>query len=345
MEAATRDTKDPRMPSSIGLVQSVAAAIVVAGLAAGGAPVSAAMVVAVVPFAQPGAEKVQYLDDATGVLTAELTERGLTPKTLAATDRLAVVAQAGRICAQTGATGIFVPTMRTEQAVRQRNNVLTPVDYYATHVDLRLSLVRCDGSLSWTGTAVGDKDYVDANVQAGFADGITQAIGRVLELFASRTPDTARPNATATPAPRLPKGPKIAIVPFTQLGMEPDPSLDFATEEARKRYVARGYDAVVTEPADHLIATKNAPAMCARYDASRLVMGTLRWEQMPKSDGVATHAEIMLSTVDCTGRVIATQDEIGDHLHHGANYRAGVSAAIEDAFAHWADQPLPAPKT
>ena len=326
------------MPSSIRLVRFVAVAIVVAGLAAGAAPVSAAMVVAVVPFAQPGSEKVQNLDDATGVLTAELTERGLTPKTLAPTDRLAV-------CAQTGATGIFVPTMRTERAVRQRNNVLAAVDYYATHVELRLSLVRCDGSLSWTGTAVGDKDYVDANVQAGFADGISQAIGRVLELFASRTPDTARPNATATPAPRLPKGPKIAIVPFTQLGMEPDPSLDFATEEARKRYAARGYEAIVTEPADHLIATKNAPAMCARYDASRLVMGTLRWEQTPKSDGVATHAEIMLSTVDCTGRVIATQDEIGDHLHHGADYRAGVSAAIEDAFAHWADQPLPAPKT
>ncbi len=234
--------------------------------------------------------------------------------------------------------------MRTEQAVRQRNYVLTTVNYYATHVELRLSLVRCDGSLSWTGTAVGDKDYFNANVQAGVADSITQAIGRVLELFEKRVPDTAQPNATTMPAPQLPTGPKVAIVPFTQVGMEADPSLDFATEEARKRYAARGLDAVVTAPADHLVATKDAAAMCARYGASRLVMGTLRWEQTSKFAGIATHAEVMLTTVDCTGHVIATQDEIGEHLHHGANFRAGVSSAIEDAFGHWAEQPAPAPK-
>ncbi len=305
---------------------------------------ASAPVVAVAPFAVPGSEKVQNFDDATGILTAKLAEKGITAKTLPPTDRLGVVALAGQICAQSGATGILVPTMRTEQAVRQRNYILTTVNYYSTHVELRLSLVRCDGSLAWTGTAVGDKDYYNANVQAGVADGITQAIGRALELYAVRTPDTAQPNATATPSAKMPTGPKVAIVPFTQIGMEPDPSLDFATEEASKRYAARGADVVVTDQADHLIATKEAPAMCARYRASSLVMGTLRWEQTPKFAGIATHAEIMLTTVDCTGKVVATQDEVGEHLHHGANFRAGVSSAIEDAFGHWAQAPLPAAK-
>jgi hypothetical protein len=298
-------------------------------------------VIAIVPFAMPGSEKVQNFDDATGILIAKLVEKGIAVKPLPPTDRLGVVAQAGKICAQTGANGILVPTMRTEQAVRERNYILTTVDYYATHVELRLSLVRCDGSLSWSGTAVGDKDYFNTNVQAGVADGITQVIGRALDLFFVRLPDTARPGVTATPAPKLPTGPRVAIVPFTQAGMEPDPSLDFATEEARKRYAARGADVVVTDQVDHLIATKDAPVMCARYRASSLVMGTLRWEQTQKAAGIATHAEIMLTTVDCSGNVIATQDVAGDHLHRGANYRAGVSAAIEDAFGHWAELPLP----
>jgi hypothetical protein len=127
--------------------------------------------------------------------------------------------------------------------------------------------------------------------------------------------------------------------------MAADPSLDFTTEEARKRFVARGVNAVVTEPADHLVATKDAPAMCARYGASALVMGTLRWEQTSKFAGIATHAEVMLTTVDCSGKVIASQDAVGEHLHHGANFRAGVSSAIEDAFGHWAEQPLPVAKT
>jgi hypothetical protein len=333
------------MTSSTRLGLAVAAILVTARLAVAPVPASAAMVVAVVPFAQPGSEKIQNFDDATGILTTKLGERGITAKTLPPTDRLAVVGQAGQICAQTGATGILVPTMRTEQAVRQRNYILTTVDYYATHVELRLSLVRCDGSLAWTGTATGDKDYYNANVQAGVADGITQAIGRVLDLYAVRTPDTAVPGATATPAARMmPTGPKVAIVPFTQVGMEPDPSLDFATEEARKRYVARGVDVVVTDPADHLIATKDAPVMCARYGASSLVMGTLRWEQTPKFAGIATQAEVMLTTVDCAGNVIATQDAIGEHLHHGANFRAGVSSAIEDAFGHWAEKQPPPTK-
>jgi hypothetical protein len=303
-----------------------------------------APVFAVVPFAVPGSEKVQSFEDATGILMTKLAEKGITAKTLPPTDRLGVVAQAGQICAQAGATGILVPTLSTEQAVRRRTNVIIPVDYYATHVELRLSLVRCDGSLSWTGSAVSDKDYYNADVQTGFADGITQSIGRALDLFIVRTPDTAQPNATATPSARMPTGPKVAIVPFTQVGMEPDPSLDFATEEARERYAARGADVAVTDPADHLIATKDAPAMCARYRASTLVMGTLRWEQTKKFGAIATHAEIMLTTVDCTGNVVASQDEIGDHVQHGGDFRVGVSAAIEAAFGHWAEAPLPAAK-
>lgn len=311
----------------------------------------AAEVVAVVPFAPPGSETIRNLDDATGILTTKLTERGITPKTLPPTDRLGTVASAAQICAQTGATGILVPTTRTEQGAREKNYVLVTVPYFATHVELRLSRLRCDGTLAWSFVTVGDKDYYNTNnVQAAVADGINQAIGRALDNYMARPPEApvTAPAPVATPSVPAPAAPpataaanKVAIVPFTQLGSQPDPSLDFATEEARKRFAARGLDAVVTEPADHLVATKEAPAMCARYGASSLVMGTLRWEQTKRFAGLRTHAEIMLTTVNCTGTVVASQDLVGEHLHNGANYRAGVSSAIEDAFGHWATIPLP----
>ena len=103
---------------------AVAAALAAAPLAFAPVPAAAADVVAVVPFAVPGSEKIQNMDDATGILTTKLTERGITPKTLPPTDRLGTVANAAQICAQTGATGILVPTARTEQGERKRDYIL-----------------------------------------------------------------------------------------------------------------------------------------------------------------------------------------------------------------------------
>jgi hypothetical protein len=326
---------------------SFAVAAVLAAAPPAFAPLTAAAadVVAVVPFAAPGSEKIQNMDDATGILATKLTERGVTPKTLPPTDRLAVVANAAQICAQTGATGILVPTVRTEQGERKRDYILVTTKFFATHVELRLARLHCDGTLAWSFVTFGDKDYYNANVQAAVADGINQAIGRALEAYAARPAEAAAPapvaaNAAAPPAAAA-IAKKVAVIPFTQVGSQPDPSLDFATEEARQRFVKRGVAAVVTEPADHLVAAKDAPAMCVRYGASMLAMGTLRWEQTMRFAGLRTHAEVMLTTVDCAGRVIASQDLVGEHLHNGANFRAGVSAAIEDAFGHWMEMPLP----
>ena len=267
-----------------------------------------------------------------------------------------MVANAAQICAQTGASGILVPTARTEQGERKKNYVLVTVPYFATHVELRLARLRCDGTLAWSFVTFGDKDYYNSNVQAAVADG-HQAGDRARDGRVRRAPAgrgarriagacrIAAPAAATAPAVLAQAGQKVAIVPFTQVGSQPDPSLDFATEEARKRFVARGFKAVVTDPADHLVATKDAPAMCARYGASQLEMGTLRWEQTARFAGLRTHAEVMLTTVDCTGKVVASQDLVGEHLHNGANFRAGVSSAIEDAFGHWAQMPLPGAKT
>ena len=157
------------------------------------------------PFAVPGSEKIQNLDDATGILATKLTEHGITPKTLPPTDRLGVVANAAQICAQTGASGILVPTARTEQGERKKNYVLVTVPYFATHVEVRLARLRCDGTLAWSFVTFGDKDYYNSNVQAAVADGITQATGRAIDAYVARPPDPApaTPPAPASPPAAL----------------------------------------------------------------------------------------------------------------------------------------------
>lgn len=290
--------------------------------------------VAVVPFAAPGSEPNRVLDDATGIFVAALGGHGIAPKTIAPLNHLAVVENAPEICAKAGATAILVPTVRTEQNLKAKNYLVASVVYYATHAELRLSKIRCDGSLAWSVVTTGDKAYAATNVQAGVADAVAQASGRAVDAYVKRTAERTPPAPLAPIAP-IP-GSKVAIVPFAQPGGA-DPSLDFATDEALKRYRAKGFDAVVTDPVEHLAATREAPQMCGRYAASKLVMGTLRTEQTSKFSGVATHAEILLTTVDCRGRVVEQQVAIGEHLHRGTNVRAGVSSAIEDAFGHWTD--------
>jgi hypothetical protein len=294
---------------------------------------SAAETVALVPFAAPGTESNRILADATGNFRAALQHHGIVASVIEPINPLAAVRGAAEICARTGAAAILVPAARIEQNVRTQYYVLVSVLYFATHAELRLSRLRCDGSLAWSVVTTGDESYDATNVQAGAADTVAQASAKAIDAYVARPAEAAAPASPA--AARASFGSKVAIVPFAQPG-GPDPSLDFATEEALRRYRAKGIDAVLTDAEEHLAATNHAARICARYAASRIVMGTLRTEQTSKVSGVATHAEILLTTVDCNGDVIGQQDVSGEHLHHGSNTRAGVSSAIEDAFGHWA---------
>ena len=296
-------------------------------------PAAAAETVALVPFAAPATESNRTLDDATGLFSAALQSHGIVATVIEPINPLAAVRSAAKICARTGATAILVPAAVTEENVRTQYYVLVTVIYFATHAELRLSRLRCDGSLAWSVVTTGDKSYEGTNVQAGAADALSQASSKAIDAYVARASDAAAPAPLAAAPASL--GSKVAIVPFTQPGGR-DPNLDFATEEALRRYRAKGIDAVLTDALEHLAATNDAARICSKYAASALVMGTLRTDQTSKLSGVATHAEILLTTVDCNGHVIGQQDLRGEHFHHGSNAPAGVSSAIEDAFGHWA---------
>ena len=273
-------------------------------------------------------EHTQLTQDAASIIAAELQQAGIVTKPIEGMNPLRVSSVAADLCAREGLSGIIVPMMRTEQAVHIQHYVLTNIVNYATHVELRLERVRCDGTLQPPLIASGDKSYVFSNVQAGVADAIGRAAKDAAAQYKAHTSDGP---ALLFQAPTTQTGSNIALIPFSQPGT-PDPSLDYATEQAAKFLSATGAKAVVTSPVDYQVAVKSAPAICSAYGASKIVIGFLRSEQTSKFAGIATHAEVFLTTLDCNGKIIAETDRAGDHLHKGANFRAGVSDAINDAF-------------
>jgi hypothetical protein len=294
--------------------------------------------VGVLPVTIPKTQHTELLNDATGIIINELNVQGITTKTLPPMNPLAVIPNSQQLCAQAGVSALLVPMMRTEQAIHVDHYVLTNIINYATHVEIRLERIGCDGTLLPALIGTGDKSYIFSNVQAGVADAIGRAAKDVAAQYKAHAGDA--PASLVQSASPAMQGTQLALVPFSQPGSQ-DPSLDFATERALKFFNASGVNAVATDPLDFQVAVKSASAICANYKASKIVIGFLRTEQTPRSGGIATHAEAFLTTLDCSGRIIGETDRIGDHLHKGANYRAGVSAAIDDAFGTNAkvDQP------
>jgi hypothetical protein len=285
--------------------------------------------VGLLPVAVPKMEPNQLISDAPGIIADELKQDGVTTKPLAPMNPLTVSTVAADLCASEGLSSIIVPMIRTEQAVHIQHYVLTNIVNYATHVELRLERIRCDGALLPPIIAIGDKSYIFSNVQAGVADAIGRAAKEAAAQYKAHVDDSPSPLFQVPATPQT--GSSIALVPFSEPGT-PDPSLDYATQQAVKFLNASGTKTVVTTPIDDEVAVRSASAICAGYGASKIVIGFLRSEQTPKFAGIATHAEVFLTTLDCNGKIIAETDRAGDHLHKGANFRSGVSDAINDAF-------------
>lgn len=274
-----------------------------------------AAMVALVPFAQPGTEPNRALDEATGVLAAALAAHGDTPKVLPPMHHLAAVADAPAICARTGAGGILVPEPRIAEDVR------------SAHVELRLARLRCDGTLVWFATESRDAPAL--------RDALRGAIDEAADDYAERSPDPTIPLVIPSLPP--PQGTRVAVLPFA----EPDvtsPLLDVATRAAIATFRAAGIDAYLEGPLAHLDAARSAPTVCAVGGASRLLVGTLRSARRARPAGVQSHVEILLTTLGCDGKVLGTADLAGDRIDDGRDERAGISAAIADAFRRYEEQ-------
>jgi hypothetical protein len=310
------------------LAAALAGALAFAPMAA-----PAAEVVAVLPIAQPGTEADSALRDATAVLLAGLATAGDTVKAVPAMNHFAAVTAAPTLCARLGAVGILIPETRTEQRLRARNPATAPGTDLATHVELRLERIGCDGTLRWLAVANADKDDDRNHAQSALADALRQAIADAVESYAAHGDIPGEPVPLVTPPPG-PRGTRTAVVPFAQ-PQTTDATLDFATATALKTLRAAGIEAFEAEPLDALDIVRLAPTVCAQDGANRILIGTVRTRQAQRASGFATHAEVFLTSVGCDGTVSATTDLTADSLHDGTNFSAGVNDAIADAFRRW----------
>jgi hypothetical protein len=238
---------------------------------------------------------------------------------------------------RSGARAIVVGSVRSEQTLKLLYAVVVATEHYPTHAEVRLAELNCDGTIAWSTVKTADRDYYFNNINAAVTETVERAISAAVDAYVAHAPTPALLVVSPTPASAdVPANPTVGIVPFTQPGSA-DPSLDFATDNLAKHLAKAGIVSVATAPIDHLAVPKRAAELCERYHVKQLDVGSIRTEQTIRTAGVPTHVDVLIDVIDCTGRLVAAHPATGDHLDKGTNYRAGVSAAIDDAFGHWTD--------
>lgn len=182
---------------------------------------------------------------------------------------------------------------------------------YPTHAELRFSVLDCQGRVLWRTVTAGDVDYDASNVGAAVSDALVRSV------------------ESAVTAPYV-------LLPFSEPRSQ-DGELDAATASVQNALKSQNIDVALLPSMDRFDAIAQAEAICRAYSAKGILIGTLRSEQTYRF-GVKTHSEVTLSPVGCDGRVAWKEDGSAEHRHFGANLRAGVTAATDDAVT----QMLPA---
>lgn len=281
---------------------------------------------AVIPFQEPGGEPVEAFSAADSALTADLQKRGFQAVLAPPVRHLSVPASAAQICAAAHAQAIVLGSSRTEQSLHFKYAFVTSIPHYPTHAELRLSVLSCTGRVLFRTVTTGDVDYYANNVGAGVSDALVRAI----EPAVQRMPDTL-PEKPLEPLqyPSANTSADFVLLPFSEPQSE-DGELDAATASVQDALKSDNITVALLPSMDRFDALANAPAICRSYAAKGILIGTLRSEQTYRL-GVKTHSEVTLSLVRCDGGVAWTETGSAEHRHFGANLRAGVTAATDDA--------------
>jgi hypothetical protein len=133
------------------------------------------------------------------------------------------VANAAKICADNGASGILVPEGRYEQTKKVIPAPFVTILRYPTHVDFRLDEIGCDGTVRWSTTTMGDEaptgafsvGNLGAAVDAAFRTAVQAAAkacgAAVMQPTATTVPAAAIPAPAGTASPAT-----YVLVPFEQ---------------------------------------------------------------------------------------------------------------------------------
>lgn len=139
------------------------------------------------------------------------------------------------------------------------------------------------------------------------------------------------PHASAQQA-----SPAFAVIPFQEPGGETVEAFSAADSALIADLSKRGFQAVAAAPVRHLTVPANAAQICAATHAQAIILGSTRTEQsyhvkylvITSIPHYPTHAELRLSMLSCTGRVLWRTVTTGDVDYYASNVGAGVSDAL-----------------
>lgn len=143
--------------------------------------------------------------------------------------------------------------------------------------------------------------------------------------------------------------PALTVIPFQDPGNEAVEAYSAADSALVSDLQARGFQATLGTPAQHLAVPSTAAQICAASHAQAIVLGSTRTEQslhfkyafVTNIPHYPTHAELRLSVFDCKGRLLWRTVTTGDKDYYANNVGAAVSDALVQAVGN-AVKDLPA---
>jgi hypothetical protein len=139
----------------------------------------------------------------------------------------------------------------------------------------------------------------------------------------------------------------LLVIPFAPPGNKDD-QLDYATDLFSKKLTAQGLKVLVGPAEDLLDVATDAPDLCRKFDASGVLVGTVRHEQhaqfMPMMSH-PSHAEVRISRLSCSGKIVWKGLGIGDKVTVWSNPRSAETEAISNALDQVVTQLVEEPGT
>ncbi|HEY0394440.1 MAG TPA: hypothetical protein VGD01_08075 [Candidatus Elarobacter sp.] len=302
-----------------------------------------------VPYESPGSTDPHAVA-ITQTLVTELAAAGIAATSAAPMDHLEAVANAAKLCADNGASGLLIPEGRYEQTKKVIPAPFVTILRYPTHVELRLDEIGCGGGVRWSTVTTGDQapagafsvGNLGAAVDAAFRSAAHDAVAaRAAATIAPAAP-VAVPAAPASAAPATPPSTYL-LVPFEQPGIA-DPRGADITNSMLTQLKARNLDVRLGTPVDHFSVVSNGATLCAASGAQAMIVPDVRVEQSSMTG--RSHASLRLTLLSCGGALLghgAGEADVGQ-LFMG-NFGAAVVGVSERAMGPAIDQLFPnAPK-
>jgi hypothetical protein len=267
------------------------------------------------PYEEPGSTDPHAIAISQG-LAAALTAAGVAATSIAPADHLDAVANAAKICADNGATGILIPEGRYEQTRKVIPAPFVTILRYPTHVDFRLDEIGCNGAVRWTTTTTGDEapagafsvGNLGAAVDAAFRTALTAAAAARASANVAPGPAPAPAVAPASPAAAVTPS-SYLLVPFEQPGIA-DPRGPDITRSLLTKLQEYKLNVTAGPSIDHFSAVTNAAQLCSAGSAQAIIVPNVRIEQSSATG--RSHASLRLVLLSCTGSVLGHGDAEAD---------------------------------